>query len=86
MARKRDKIKKVFSPPPAEPKPQDGDTLEDDLFAALDARDAEVQKEAAVVLQSIESAKSNEAIEKSKKDSKSRFQARAVRDMQYICA
>lgn len=79
MARKRDKIKKVFSPPPAEPAPQDGgDTLEDDLFAQLDAKDAEVRKEAAVVLQSVESAKSEESVEKSRKDSRSRFEARAV--------
>jgi len=80
MARKRDKIKKVFSPPPAEPAPQDGgDTLEDDLFAQLDAKDAEVRKEAAVVLQSVESAKSEESVEKSRKDSRSRFEARAAR-------
>ena len=79
MARKRDKIKKVFSPPPAEPAPQDdGDTLEDDLIAALDAKDAEVQKQAAVVLQSVESAKSEDSLGKSKKDSRSRFEARAV--------
>jgi len=80
MARKRDKIKKVFSPPPAEPAPQDdGDTLEDDLFAQLDAKDAQVRKEAAVVLQSVESAKSEESVEKSRKDSRSRFEARAAR-------
>ncbi|KAF8610089.1 cysteine proteinase [Ceratobasidium sp. AG-I] len=80
MARKRDKIKKVFSPPPAEPAPQDdGDTLEDDLLAALDAKDAEVQKQAAVVLQSMESAKSEVSLGKSKKDSRSRFEARAAR-------
>ncbi|KAJ1309705.1 hypothetical protein OPQ81_006470 [Rhizoctonia solani] len=81
MARKRDKIKKVFSPPPAEPTPaaDQDDGLEDDLFAQLDARDAQVQKEAAEVLQSVENAKSIEANEKSRKDSKSRFQARAAR-------
>lgn len=80
MARKRDKIKKVFSPPPAEPAPQDdGDTLEEDLFAQLDARDAEVRKEAAVVLQSVENAKSEESVEKSKKGGRSRFEARAAR-------
>ncbi|KAG8765890.1 hypothetical protein FRC12_007222 [Ceratobasidium sp. 428] len=87
MARKRDKIKKVFSPPPSEPEPQEnGDTLEDDLFAALDARDAEVQKEAASVLQSVESAKSEESIEKSKKDSKNRFQARIARKAEKLAA
>ncbi|CAE6447517.1 unnamed protein product [Rhizoctonia solani] len=81
MARKRDKIKKVFSPPPAEPAPATGqdDGLEDDLFAQLDARDAETRKEAAEVLQSVESAKATDAAEKSKKDSKSRFQARVTR-------
>ncbi|KAG9092966.1 hypothetical protein FRC06_011726 [Ceratobasidium sp. 370] len=87
MARKRDKIKKVFSPPPAEPEPQgDTDTLEDDLFAALDARDAEVQKEAASVLQSVESAKADEALEKSKKDSRSRFQGRMARKAEKLAA
>lgn len=76
MARKRDKIKKVFSPPPAEPAPADDqDGLEDDLFAQLDARDEGTRKEAAEVLQSVEDAK---ATEQSKKDSRSRFQARAV--------
>ncbi|QRW27541.1 OTU-like cysteine protease [Rhizoctonia solani] len=81
MARKRDKIKKGFSPPPAEPAPATGqdDGLEDDLFAQLDARDAETRKEAAEVLQSVESAKATDAAEKSKKDSKSRFQARVTR-------
>ncbi|KEP53300.1 OTU-like cysteine protease [Rhizoctonia solani 123E] len=81
MARKRDKIKKVFSPPPAEPAPaiDQGDGLEDDLFAQLDARDAETQKEAAEVLQSVRDAKAVEANEKSGKDSKSRFQARAAK-------
>ncbi|QRV86016.1 OTU-like cysteine protease [Ceratobasidium sp. AG-Ba] len=86
MARKRDKIKKVFSPPPPEPEPQEADTLEDDLFAALDARDAETQKEAAAVLQSVESAKSEEAVEKSKKDSRNRFQARLARKAERIAA
>lgn len=77
MARKRDKIKKVFSPPPAEPAPADDqDGLEDDLFAQLDARDEGTRKEAAEVLQSVEDAK---ATEQSKKDSRSRFQARAAR-------
>ncbi|CAE6490123.1 unnamed protein product [Rhizoctonia solani] len=80
MARKRDKIKKVFSPPPAEPAPAtDQDGLEDDLFAQLAARDAETQKETAEVLQSVENAKAAEANEKLKKDSKSRFQARTAR-------
>ncbi|QRW00054.1 OTU-like cysteine protease [Ceratobasidium sp. AG-Ba] len=86
MARKRDKIKKVFSPPPPEPEPQEADTLEDDLFAALDARDAETQREAAAVLQSVESAKSEEAVEKSKKDSRNRFQARLARKAERIAA
>ncbi|KAG9075777.1 hypothetical protein FS749_012512 [Ceratobasidium sp. UAMH 11750] len=87
MARKRDKIKKVFSPPPAEPEPQgDADTLEDALFAALDARDAEVQKEAASVLQSVESAKSDEAVEKSKKDTRNRFQSRMARKAEKLAA
>ena len=77
MARKRDKIKKVFSPPPAEPAPTDDqEGLEDDLFAQLDARDAEVRKEAAEVLQTVEEAK---IAEQTKQDSKSRFQARAAR-------
>ncbi|KAH7340946.1 hypothetical protein B0J17DRAFT_340057 [Rhizoctonia solani] len=86
MARKRDKIKKVFSPPPAEPAPADDqdDGLEDDLFAQLDARDAEARKEAAIVLQSVESAKAAEASEKSRKDSKSRFQARATRKAEQL--
>ncbi|KAG8748660.1 hypothetical protein FRC10_000051 [Ceratobasidium sp. 414] len=87
MARKRDKIKKVFSPPPAEPEPQgDADTLEDDLFAALDARDVEVQKEAASVLQSVESAKSDEGVGKSKKDSRNRFQGRMARKAEKLAA
>ncbi|CAE6510102.1 unnamed protein product [Rhizoctonia solani] len=81
MARKRDRIKKVFSPPPAEPAPaaNQDDGLEDDLFAQLDARDAETRKEAAEVLQSVEDAKATEVDEKSRKDNKSRFQARAAR-------
>jgi hypothetical protein len=81
MARKRDKIKKVFSPPPAESNPasmDDQDGLEDDLFAQLDARDAETRKGAAEVLQNVRDAKTADANEKSKKDSKSRFQVRAV--------
>ncbi|CEL51745.1 OTU domain-containing protein 6B OS=Danio rerio GN=otud6b PE=2 SV=1 [Rhizoctonia solani AG-1 IB] len=88
MARKRDKIKKVFSPPPAEPTPvvaQD-DGLEDDLFAQLDSRDAETRNEAAEVLQSVENAKADEAAEKSRKDSKSRFQARITRKMEQRAA
>ncbi|CAE6414009.1 unnamed protein product [Rhizoctonia solani] len=88
MARKRDKIKKVFSPPPAEPTPvvaQD-DGLEDDLFAQLDSRDAETRNEAAEVLQSVENAKADEAAEKSRKDSKSRFQARIARKMEQRAA
>jgi OTU domain-containing protein 6 len=77
---KRNKIKKALSPKSVYSPPPDNtndEELLDDLVAQLDSRDGTVQHEAATVIQEVEQ-KANEQAN-SKKDSRSRFEARQVR-------
>lgn len=84
---KRDKVKKLFSPPPSALPEQNAvpdDELMDDLFAQLDSKDQTVQQESANVLSemqdpSIVSVNSNgSGNEKKHKSSKDRHKARQV--------
>jgi OTU domain-containing protein 6 len=84
---KRDKIKKVLSPPSSYTPPQpteDDQDLMDELFAQLDSKDAAVQKESEAVLEEIQLRQESERLEtKQRQDAKSRFKARQVLSYQY---
>lgn len=79
---KRHRIKKALSPnstssisPPTDTTDDDEDLL-DDLVAQLDAKDGNVQQAAATMIQEVEKKTDEQA--KTKKDGRSRFQARKV--------
>ena len=71
----------VPEPPPPPPADADDDGLLDELVAQLDTQDTAVQENAATVIQELDQANKAEEVEakSSKKDSRSRFEARKVR-------
>lgn len=78
------KSKKAAVPvpePPPPPADADDDGLLDELVAQLDTQDTAVQENAATVIQELDQANKAEEVEakSSKKDSRSRFEARKVR-------
>ncbi|KAJ3761080.1 hypothetical protein EV360DRAFT_38588 [Lentinula raphanica] len=80
MGSKKNKLKKAFSPPfqqsPPVPEPNDDEELLDDLMAQLDSGDQTVQAESTQVIKDIQRQEMTNA---TKKDSKSRHQARQAR-------
>ncbi|EGO18612.1 hypothetical protein SERLADRAFT_443947 [Serpula lacrymans var. lacrymans S7.9] len=79
---KRNKMKKAFSPPQANPPPpvDDDEDLMNDLLAELDSRSEVVQAESASVINEMQCNKEAEILEKgSKQTAKSRFEARQAR-------
>lgn len=82
MAQKKNKLKKMLSPPQPAPMddPVDDDALMDDLFAQLDSKNEVVREESATVLKEMQiNEVAQKAEEASKKDSKARYKARQVR-------
>ncbi|KAJ3883413.1 hypothetical protein F5051DRAFT_457501 [Lentinula edodes] len=80
MGSKKNKLKKAFSPPfqqsPPLPEPDDDAELLNDLMAQLDSGNQTVQAESAQVIQDIQR---QETVSGTKKDPKSRYQARQAR-------
>ncbi|KAG5646637.1 hypothetical protein DXG03_002627 [Asterophora parasitica] len=76
-AGKKNKQKKVLSPPQDLPTPPIDDDLMDDLFAQLDSRDQTVQVESAIVINEVQD--HQEENSRSRQDAKSRFKARQAR-------
>ncbi|KAI0336458.1 cysteine proteinase [Cubamyces sp. BRFM 1775] len=84
MAPKKNKLKKMLSPPAHAPPPVeanvDDDDLMDDLFAQLDSKDESVKQESATVLSEMNIDKVADKLESApKKDSKARHKARQAR-------
>ncbi|KAI0664881.1 cysteine proteinase [Cubamyces menziesii] len=84
MAPKKNKLKKMLSPPAPAPPPVetnvDDDELMDDLFAQLDSKNESVKQESAAVLSEMNIDKVADKLESApKKDSKARHKARQAR-------
>ena len=83
MAPKKNKLKKMLSPPAPAPPPVDtnvdDDELMDDLFAQLDSKNETVKQESAAVLSEMNIDKVADKLDSApKKDSKARHKARQV--------
>lgn len=81
---KRNKIKQMLSPsssPPPQGDAADDDELMDELLNELDSRNPSVKSEASTVLSEMQQNRAEQIEAAPKQDSKSRFQARAVRIM-----
>ena len=82
MAPKKNKLKKMLSPPQPAPVADsaDDDALMDDLLAQLDSKDEVVREESVTVLKEMQINEiAQKAEEAPKKDSKARHKARQVR-------
>ncbi|RPD66063.1 cysteine proteinase [Lentinus tigrinus ALCF2SS1-7] len=82
MAQKKNKLKKMLSPPQPAPVDDlvDDDALMDDLLAHLDSKDHVVREESATVLKEMQiDGVAQKAEEAPKKDSKARHKARQAR-------
>ncbi|KAI0637043.1 cysteine proteinase [Trametes polyzona] len=82
MAPKKNKLKKMLSPPTPPPADTmvDDDELMDDLLAQLDSRDESTRKESATVLNEMQIGEVADKLESApKKDSKARHKARQAR-------
>ncbi|KAH9854159.1 cysteine proteinase [Lenzites betulinus] len=82
MAPKKNKLKKMLSPPTPPPPANmaDDEDLMDDLFAQLDSKDSGTRQESATILSSMQIDQVAEKLEAApKKDSKARHMARQAR-------
>lgn len=76
---KKNKQKKLVSPPQDLPTPPVDDELMDDLFAQLDSRNETVQAESAIVINEVQNRQAESAASRPKMDAKARFKARQAR-------